>query len=300
MQAGSAAKSRVKASGPAAAAGQAKTPGKAKHRTPEKRPLPHEDDEYEYTMRMDHGWTLSDGTFEGYPLNKRRKRDVPNPSMAFIQDAHRNMNSLTSLQLACNAPITMPTMDTCAKHIWQAWPPEIRVQAWIPPPNGPGLWGECEKTIESMYKQMDEKKNRFVVDPRTGDSRYSFFVSLQRRPWIIWPIYVEDEHGYDWITVFWHSGNSDTSKKAIFDKLIAYAIIDPRREPKAGPDEKHHPVKSRIDRIRERLFDIWERSGMDTAKAQELNILSSPIPLGEHCSGERCYSAMKDLGNQRK
>ncbi|KAI0390787.1 hypothetical protein F5Y17DRAFT_41968 [Xylariaceae sp. FL0594] len=257
-----------------------------------------EQEQEEYTMRFDHGWTLNDSTFEPWPINKRRKRDVPNPRSTNIDTAHISMNSLSSLQLACNAPITAPAIQLCSRHVMDTWPPEVRSLVSMASPNGPGLWGTSDKTVADMFRQMEEGKNRerrFQVDPSTGVEMYVFYIWLKRRPFVIWPIYVEDEYGFDWVTVFWYAEPND---KGAFDKVVAYSIIDPRRDPLLGPDDKHHPVKTRKRRIRKRLFDIWARARMDTTKARDMGLLSPPIGLEEHDSGERCFAAIKDLGEQ--
>ncbi|KAI1810794.1 hypothetical protein GGS20DRAFT_579588 [Poronia punctata] len=245
---------------------------------------------------MGHGWTINDGTFDYYPLDKRRKRDVPCPR--FVVQTHRAMNSLSSLQLSRDAPISMCAMDMATSFLWKCLPKDVRNSVYIPPPNGPALWGTSEEAAQAMHQTMDQQRSLFVENPVTNEAQYRFYVDIKKRPWIIWPIWVEDEWGYDWVTVVWHSRRFEEAKAGPSGQLVAYAIIDPRRKPTPDASGKHEPVQSRLDRIRTRLHDIWRRAGYDTQQVEELKLLSNPTPTTETSSGERCYAAVKELGEQ--
>ncbi|KAI3322774.1 hypothetical protein HD806DRAFT_523078 [Xylariaceae sp. AK1471] len=244
---------------------------------------------------MGHGWTVNDGTFDHVPLDKRRRRDVPYPS--FVNHTYRSMNGLASLQLAHDAPINICAMDTAVEHIWKCMPGEARRYLYMPPPNGPALWGASDKSYKDMLEKMDQKVYHIIKNEKTNESQYRCYLDLKKRPWVIWPIWVEDKWGSDWVTLIWHSRYTDEAGDR-FDELVSYAIIDPRREPEADASGKHQPINGRLERIRTRLFELWDRAGFNRNNAQQMNVLCSPMPLNETTSGERCFAVVKDLINQ--
>jgi hypothetical protein len=250
---------------------------------------------YEYQIRMGHGWTVSDDTFDSIPLDKRRKRDVPYPT--FVNHTFRSMNGLASLQLAHDAPINLCAMDIAVEHIWKCMPEEARTYVYMTPPNGPALWGACEKSYTDMLEKMGKKVYHITVNEETQETQYRCYLDFKKRPWVIWPIWVEDQWGNDWVTLIWHSKATDEAGDR-FDEVVSYAIIDPRREPQADSSGKHRPISDRLERIRTRLLDLWERADISGQSAQELEILSSPMALNETSSGERCFAAVKELLDQ--
>jgi hypothetical protein len=253
---------------------------------------------YNYGIRMDHGWTASDGTYEPVPLDKRHKRHVPYPS--FINHSWRSMSGLSGLQLAHDAPISLCAMDTVCEHVWKCLPAEVRQYLHMPPPNGPAWWSEDLGPYNDMIKKMEQPIYHVVVD-EDGTTEYRFFADIKKRPWIVWPIWVEDQWGSDWLTLIWHSKPSDEAKASnVFGELVSYDIIDFRRDPTVGPDGKHHPLADRRERILERLEDLWTRAGMNFEDAVDLRTGVCPMGLNEATSGERCFAAVKNLLNQRE
>lgn len=179
----------------------------------------------EYTLRMSHGWTVYDGTFNPIPRDKRHKRDVPYPS--FIDHTFRSMNGLSSLQLSHQAPISLCALDTACDHVWKCMPGEVRRYLHIASPNGPALWSTNEKDRRAMYKKMDDKIYHLSIKNDSGESEYRVYSDLKKRAWIIWPLWVEDEWGSDYVTVIWHL-RAAPKKINVFNQLVSYAIIDPR------------------------------------------------------------------------
>ncbi|KAI8623236.1 hypothetical protein F5Y19DRAFT_459184 [Xylariaceae sp. FL1651] len=257
--------------------------------TSPKRPYP---DPTEYSIRMGHGWTVNDGTFDHVPLNKRRKRDVPYPT--FVNHTFRSMNGLTSLQLSHNAPISLCAMDTACEHIWKCLPEKARRYLLIPPPNGPAIWSDNDKNYQDMYLKMSQSVFQVMKNKETKETQYRFFADLKKRPWIIWPIWVEDRWGKDYVTIIWHSQAIDKAGN-LFDQILSYAIIDPRRDPKAGADGRHQPIDDRFKRIQARLLDLWRRADCNVENARNMNIRCSPMPFDEATSAERCFAAVKAL-----
>ncbi|KAI1823287.1 hypothetical protein F4861DRAFT_338707 [Xylaria intraflava] len=246
----------------------------------------------DYSLHMTHGWTINDGTYDPMPLSKRRKRDVPYPS--FINYTYRSMNGLSSLQLSHNAPISLSALDIAIDHVWKSMPQEVRQYLHIPVPNGPALWGTCEKTAKTMYEKMNQKG---YSSKDTQEVAHRGFANLKKRPWIIWPLWIEDQWGSDYVTVIWYS-TAGGDKDDVFDQLVAYAIIDPRRSSDADADGRHHPIKCRKERIRDRLFEYWGKAGINAQNAKLMDIHCSPMPLHEATSGERCFDVVKTLIHQ--
>ncbi|GAP84437.1 hypothetical protein SAMD00023353_0702610 [Rosellinia necatrix] len=249
----------------------------------------------EYALRMNHGWTVSDGTFDPIPQDKRRKRDVPYPS--FVNHTYRSMSGLSSLQLSRDAPVSLCAMDIACDHLWKCMPAAARRYLHVAPPNGPALWSADDEVRNAMYKKMDDRVYQVPTGKGADGSEYRFYSELKKRPWIIWPLWVEDEWGSDYVTVIWHS-RATAQQRSLFDKLVAYAIIDPRRSPDPDNDQRHPPIKGRQDRIEKRLLEFWGKAGFDVQNAKALDVLCSPMPLNEATSGERCFAAVKALIKQ--
>ncbi|KAI1098554.1 hypothetical protein F4804DRAFT_324404 [Jackrogersella minutella] len=250
-----------------------------------KRPLASAED---YELRAGPGWTVNDGTFPHVSQSKRRKRDVPHPINPDL--AHHSMYGLTSLQLAHNAPITMCAMDVATEHLWKCLPPGLRTQVAVCPPNGPELWGSDEDAAQEMYNKMKQSGS---VDDETKTDDY--YTNLKRQPWVVWPLWVEDEHGMDWVLVVWYA-EATPSSLSTYDYVRAYGIYDPRRDPEANSRGKHTYIGDRLDRIGGRLEDFLRRGGYTL----DSDIVSGngnicPMPLNEASSGERCFAAVKDI-----
>ncbi|KAI0400092.1 hypothetical protein F4802DRAFT_586461 [Xylaria palmicola] len=249
----------------------------------------------ELALRMSHGWTVTDGTFDPVPQDKRRKQDVPFPS--YVNHTFRSRSALSSLQVCRDAPVKAPALDIACDHLWKSMPDEVRRYVHVPPPNGPDLWSTNEEQRKSMYEKMDEKTYHLPVDRMTGETEYRLYSDVKKRPWIIWPIWVEDQWGSDWITVIWYSEPLD-GQSALFDQLLSYAIIDPRRSPMPDSSGRHPPIRGRLERVRQRLFDFWSRSNFNVQHARVMEVFCSPMPLYETSSGERCFHVVKSLISQ--
>ncbi|KAJ2979457.1 hypothetical protein NUW58_g7193 [Xylaria curta] len=248
-----------------------------------------------YALRMHHGWTVGDGTFEPIPQDKRRKRDVPYPS--YVNHTFRSRSGLSSLQVSRNAPIKPAALDIACDHLWKCMPGEVREHLSIVPPNGPDLWGANEDNLTAMYAKMARKVYHVPVRKTPEKSEYRLYFDLKLRPWIIWPIWVEDEWGSDWITVLSFS-QAPKEEPGLYNQILAYAIIDARRSPTPDATGRHPPIKNRLERIRRRLFDLWGRAGCRLEHARVLEVFCSPMPLDESSSGERCFFVVKSLINQ--
>ena len=253
----------------------------------------------DYGLRMSHGWTIYDGTFDPMPQNKRKKRDVPYPS--FVQHAFRARAGLSNLQLSRDAPISMAALDIATGHLFRCIPGLVRRYIYLAPPNGPALWGDDEKAVEIMYGRMEYTDYHRPAFPPTskGEREYKLFTDLKKRPWIIWPLYVEDEFGKDYVTVMWFCERTSTDPQ-VFNRVISYAVIDPRRSEDAGNDGRHHLIEERIERIKAQLLRFWEKGGFKTEHVEYKEVLCSPMPLDEATSGERCFANVKDIFNQSK
>ncbi|KAI1149788.1 hypothetical protein F4825DRAFT_35960 [Nemania diffusa] len=249
----------------------------------------------EFGLRMSHGWTVSDGTFEPIPQDKRRKRDVPYPT--YVSYSYRSRSALSSLQLSRDAPISMTALDITLDHLWKCMPGEASRYLHINLPNGPALWGDNEAAKTAMYAKMSEKKYHLPISGKPDETEYRLYSDLKKRPWIIWPLWVEDKWGSDYVTVIWHSQNT-IDNVDLFDQLVSYAIIDPRRSPDPDGNQRHQPIEDRHVRLQARLAELWSRAGIDIKNVQELDVRCSPMPFDEATSGERCFAVVKGLINQ--
>ncbi|KAI0538703.1 hypothetical protein GGR58DRAFT_512842 [Xylaria digitata] len=244
---------------------------------------------------MVNSWTVADGTFDPIPQDRRQKSDVPYPS--FIQHAYRARAGLSSLQLSRDAPISLSALDIAVQHLWKCMPGEARRYVYVAPPQGPSLWGPNEQAVEAMYKKMENKAYNCPVSKGSKETENQFYHDIQMRPWVIWPLWVEDEWGSDYVSVIWYSESNPKSLDR-FDQLKWYTIIDPRRSAVADADGRHRPIHARMVRLANRLGTFWTRAGFNISKIETRLVLCSPMPLDEASSGERAFSAIKTIIRQ--
>ncbi|KAI1748877.1 hypothetical protein F4782DRAFT_533996 [Xylaria castorea] len=249
----------------------------------------------EYALRMSHGWTVTDGTYDPIPQDKRRKRDVPYPS--YVNHTFRTRSALSSLQISRNAPIKAAALDIAFDHLWKCMPGEVRRYLHIASPNGPDLWSADEAAKDAMYKTMEKEIYHLPVKQGSNEMVYRFFADITKRPWVILPIWVEDEWGSDWIIVIWFS-QAPPDDADYFNQLISYAIIDSRRSPTPDASGRHPPIQDRLERIRYRLYEFWGKAGFNLESAGIMEVFSSPMPPDEATSGERSFAIVKSLINQ--
>ncbi|RWA09089.1 hypothetical protein EKO27_g6006 [Xylaria grammica] len=249
----------------------------------------------DFKVKMVNGWTFNDGTFDPVPENKKTRSDVPYPS--YVHHAFRAREGLSSLQLSRNSPISQCAMDIAVHHLWKCMPGDARRHLYLSSPNGPALWGPDETALQEIYKKMDNPAYHIPTEPDGEDQQYQLYVEIKKRPWVIWPLWVEDEWGSDWITVIWYS-ESTTEKPDRFDQVMFYSIIDPRRTSTADSNGRHGAIPGRLNRIADRLSAIWKKAGMIENNVKFKFVYSSPMPSDEATSGERTFAAIKVLINQ--
>ncbi|KAL7620159.1 hypothetical protein AAE478_009152 [Parahypoxylon ruwenzoriense] len=242
----------------------------------------------DYQLRMGPGWTLNDGTYEHVPQHKRRKRDVPYPS--FINETYRSMVGLSSLQLSHDAPINLCAMDVASNHVWRCLPFVAKRIITMAPPNGPALWSTDKKARNEMYEKMAHPD---YLDPATRTT-YRFYADIKMKPWMIWPLWVEDAWGKDYVLVAWYAEARPESPNT-YDRLRAFTIYDPRRNPTPDSNWKHGPLETRLKRIRSRLMHFLKEAKFDVSGAEYHQGECSPMPLDHYTSGERCFAAIKEV-----
>ncbi|KAI1652565.1 hypothetical protein F4813DRAFT_377641 [Daldinia decipiens] len=237
----------------------------------------------DYKLRMSSGWTISDGTYTSVPEDRKTKRNVPYPT--YIHEAYRATFGLNTLQLARNAPITLCAMDVATDYLWKCAPPFIQSEVSIHPPNGPALWSQDESHQEAIYQETERQT------AKRGKDVYGVF---KAKPWGIWPLWVEDQWGSDYVLLVWYADGTDASPD-FFDTVTMATLYDPRRYPLADKDGWHHPIIERRERLEGQVQKFFKRAGFDTSKLVFKEGHVSPMPLGETTSGERCFAAVKEL-----
>ncbi|KAI0204365.1 hypothetical protein F4808DRAFT_456814 [Astrocystis sublimbata] len=248
----------------------------------------------EYQLRMSHSWTITDRTYDPIPQDRRGIRDVPYPT--YVDHSFRTRSALSSLQVARNAPIKPPALDVAFDHLWKCMPGEARRYMHIASPNGPELWGSDLHAADAMFKTM-QKKVYQTTEHGSGKTIYRFYANITKRPWVILPIWVEDNWGSDWVIIVWFT-LPDPEREDYYNQLLAYAIFDSRRSPEPDANGRHTPIPERMERIRWRLFQIWEEAGYDVSKAMIIEAFSSPMAFDEQSSGERSFATVKCLIKQ--
>ncbi|KAI0810112.1 hypothetical protein GGR55DRAFT_689281 [Xylaria sp. FL0064] len=204
--------------------------------------------------------------------DRRRIRDVLYPS--FVQHTFRARAGLSNLQLSHDAPVPLCALDIATSHLWRSMPGHARRYMHLAAPNGPALWGDDNDAIVAMYKKLDYQE---------------YHVAVLEEP--------SREESNDYVTVIWYSENSPTAP-ALYDQLISYSTIDPRRSQESDDKGRHRPIASRIERIQNRLHEFWDQVGFNLTTAECKEVLCSPMPFNEATSGERCFAVVKDLIDQ--
>ncbi|XXH05292.1 hypothetical protein Hte_011717 [Hypoxylon texense] len=245
-------------------------------------------DPYDYSIRVGDGWTLGDGTFDRVRETRKTKRDIPRPTHPDM--AFRALSALSSLQLSRDTPVTMAAVDVATNELWNYMPPLVRDLCALPSPAGPELWSTSDKKHAEIYDRVKKDKEA------RGESEYRFYTDLKTKPWVFWPIYVEDDWGKDFLTVAWHAYSTPETPDR-YDQIGTWVIYDPRRNPKADNDGKHSLIKERLDWLNGRLSQFFKRGGFNASKAAAFYGNCSPMGLGESTSGERCYATIKELIN---
>ncbi|KAI0106796.1 hypothetical protein F4814DRAFT_429043 [Daldinia grandis] len=237
----------------------------------------------DYKLRMSSGWTVSDGTHIAVPEDRRTKKNIPYPT--YIHQAHRATFGLSTLQVAHNAPISLCAMDIATDHLLKCSPPFIQSEVNVHPPNGPALWSKDESHQEGIYQETERQTKK------RGDDVYAEFKS---KPWGIWPLWVEDEWGCDYVLLVWYADSTNASPE-LFNVAVMATIYDPRRYPLSDKDGKHSPIIERNLRLERQVQKFFNRAGFDTSGLEFKGGSVSPMPLDEKTSGERCYAAVKEL-----
>ncbi|KAI1137322.1 hypothetical protein F5Y05DRAFT_85954 [Hypoxylon sp. FL0543] len=242
----------------------------------------------DYEIRVGPGWTLNDGTYDHIPQSRRRKRDTPYPT--YVNEVHRAMTGLSSLQIAHNAPIHPCAMDVATAHLWRCLPPIVKARVTVIPPNGPDLWSESDELHESMSRNLKEPA---YLDQET-QSTYKQLVELKKKPWSVWPLWIEDRWGKDYVLAVWYAEESRPST-GVYDRVTRLSVYDPRRSPVPDYDSKHHEITDRIVRIRGRLERFLASGGIQMVDGAAQDVFMSPMLLDEATSGERCFAAVKEI-----
>ncbi|KAI6082302.1 hypothetical protein F4821DRAFT_247553 [Hypoxylon rubiginosum] len=201
------------------------------------------------------------------------------------------MNALTSLQVSSEVPITLATMDITTNELWQYQCKAVQDKVFIPAPCGPELWSTNDEHVKEMYTRMAEDKLAF-----NNEGEYNLFAQFKGKPLILWPIWVEDRFGKDWVLIAWHAEESVASS-GVYDWIKSYAIYDSRRIPDPdGKGAEHWPVFERglnIQRRLEHMFSVARFKLDDDCIAKPG--WCSPMAPDEVSSGERCFAAIKEL-----
>ncbi|KAI1401733.1 hypothetical protein F4819DRAFT_457062 [Hypoxylon fuscum] len=153
--------------------------------------------------------------------------------------------------------------------------------------NGPDLWSGNAESEKAMYEKMASIRYQ-------RDNEYISYANFKRRPFVLWPLYVEDEWGVDFVLAAWFA-TSKSSDAGVFDQMSTLVIYDPRRRREIGANQKHHHLDERFKRISGSLSTFLERGGYNTSKLRTVRGNCSPMPFDETSSGERCFANAKEL-----
>ncbi|KAI1393069.1 uncharacterized protein F4822DRAFT_149671 [Hypoxylon trugodes] len=249
----------------------------------------------DYQIRLTDGWTVNDGTFIQVPLNRRREKDVPHPVNADLVE--RCTYGLSSLQVCRDAPITPAALDVACQHIRYCLPSNIQKSVRVVPPCGPDLWSQNTERAEAVYKMMQE-----TDELDASGTQYWLYPELKKTPWTIWPLWVEDNHGKDFVLAVVYSIQDQALRgkegpSVPFDQVIAINVYDPRRDT-WNDHGKYRTIGARQSWYRSAVLQFLGKGGYYIKEARWMHGEMSPMQLGESTSGERCFAAVKEILNK--
>ncbi|KAI1857760.1 uncharacterized protein JN550_013096 [Neoarthrinium moseri] len=257
------------------------------------------DDEDNYQLEMTNAWILHDDTWAHIPYDYRTPENVPQPMKP--QLLHQAHNGLSNLQLGHNHTICPVAMLWATRLLWSKMqPPEMakdpQLSVFMMPPTGPEPWSQDRKIQNDFWHaESDEYRAKASVE-------------ICRGRIYIWPIFVVDDFGSDWVTLWWKQKEwskevAEADRHGCQGFVDCLAIIDPRLDSKWSSDAKPAAsrFKERRDRIRltlhEYLDDYGVYLGPEDSTLDKFIYIAS-MGDEENTSGERCYAAIKTLLNR--
>ncbi|KAH8160373.1 hypothetical protein CIB48_g7880 [Xylaria polymorpha] len=222
----------------------------------------------EYTLRMSHGWTITDGTWDPIPQDQEGVNETfPTRATSTIPSA-RGVLSRASRSLATLLSYRPPWTSRSTTY-----------------------GSACRERSADICTLPPRLAQPCGVPMKPQEKPY-----LTKRPWVIMPIWVEDEWGSDWVVIVWFSQAIEPVD--YFDRIISYGIFDSRRSPDPDDNGRHPPIQERQEAIRHGLHELWRIGGFNADEATIMEVFSSPMPLDEATSGERSFAIVKGLISQ--
>lgn len=113
----------------------------------------------------------------------------------------RAKNGLLNLQLSSHNPVNLCAMDVVVDTLKKSLPKEVRSEVYCAPANGPDLWSDDPERCGAAMSRLESiAKEEF----KPGDE-FRLFKNISLKRHVIWPLWVEDQHGSHWVLLYWHS-----------------------------------------------------------------------------------------------
>ncbi|KAK8017000.1 hypothetical protein PG993_015189 [Apiospora rasikravindrae] len=222
----------------------------------------------------------------------------------------RASNGLANLQLHSTTRINKSTMDVVVETLWRRLPLSVRPNVYCAPAYGPDLWSNVPEKHEAA---IDHLRGLSTGKIDGGNDFRVFLKRISTAVHVIWPLWVEDEFGAHWVVLYWNTALKRMTQ-GWFSYIQEIRLFDPALD-YGYHTSGHQENFKRRERITYAFANflsffrpIWAIGDfgslrwIPTAKGQksENGLMhgfhaSFKMDEGDHATGERCYSLIKQL-----
>ncbi|KAK7961698.1 uncharacterized protein PG986_002523 [Apiospora aurea] len=241
----------------------------------------------------------------------------PNPpgTLPGIEDLYkRASNGLANLQLSNSTRINKPTMDVVVETLKKSLPPDVRHQVYCAPAYGPDLWSNDPVKYDAARDHLAGLANGKIDG---GNDFRIFLRRISSAVHVVWPLWVEDEFGAHWVVLYWNTAIS-FRPQGMFAYIQELRLFDPALDYgyHTSGHRDNYQRRERITNAFITFLNLFKRQWVLMAENTQIGGLrwnhdrkgkmsenrlmhgfhaTFKMDEGDHATGERCYSLIKQL-----